>query len=491
MNMQQLTANIPLELKAKPNWVGHRGKIPMNPFLKYQPAASNDNTTWANYTTTIQSYPNSHWDGIGFMFEPPYIGIDLDDSVIDGKLTDFAQKIMDQTNSYTEYSPSGTGIHIIIKGELPAPIKTSTLEVYQTGRYFTMTGNRISNHSLIREIKDLSFLYPRGSNIVRTTLAEKIQAVQEGNRNNSLTSLAGFYRRKGLEPQEIFDTLLPKAKEVNFDEKELWTICRSVGRYQPAVISTEDDSIDALLKDRTEREWYIDDVIATNSLNFLAGTPKSRKSWLLIDLAIEAAKRSTGGLWLGRFPVKKPLKVLYIDQERSREEGQRRFAALMEAKGLTGKDLDLRAKYKTTIRIDLDHSFEAFKKDLRDKPVDLILVDSFVRFHTKNVMDQASIQPVLERIKEIIDEFGCSFVFIYHDRKPSEETKDKTPTSQDMIGSQFISAAADNCFSVRKQDRETSMVYHTDNNLGDTFPPFLVKVEDLEVDKSKIRVYTL
>lgn len=59
---------------------------------------------------------------------------------------------MDLLNSYTEISPSGTGLHILVKS---APLQMERnrkgfLEIYHKGRYFTMMGNvygRISGNS--------------------------------------------------------------------------------------------------------------------------------------------------------------------------------------------------------------------------------------------------------------------------------------------------------------------------------------------------------
>jgi len=48
---------------------------------------------------------------------------------------------VERLNSYTEKSPSGTGIHIFIKAKLPpGGRKKGDFECYESGRYLTMTG---------------------------------------------------------------------------------------------------------------------------------------------------------------------------------------------------------------------------------------------------------------------------------------------------------------------------------------------------------------
>ena len=81
--------------------------------------------------------------------DDPFIGIDIDHCVEDGILSPFAQEIVDSVSSYTEFSPSGEGVHIITKvsfryGARAQEEKPRTwIEVYRHGRYFTFTGNSL------------------------------------------------------------------------------------------------------------------------------------------------------------------------------------------------------------------------------------------------------------------------------------------------------------------------------------------------------------
>ncbi|RKJ08770.1 DNA primase, partial [Butyricicoccus sp. 1XD8-22] len=75
--------------------------------------------------------------------------------VVDGKPNTFATEIIDTLDSYTEFSPSGKGIHIIIKGNLPQSVlgtgRKNTkhgLEIYSYGRYFSFTGDRENSNEI-------------------------------------------------------------------------------------------------------------------------------------------------------------------------------------------------------------------------------------------------------------------------------------------------------------------------------------------------------
>src|SRR5215212_4323992 len=62
--------------------------------------------------------------GIGFVFteDDPYCGVDLDKcrEPESGEIEDWARELIEQLNSYTELSPSGTGVHILVKAQLPS-----------------------------------------------------------------------------------------------------------------------------------------------------------------------------------------------------------------------------------------------------------------------------------------------------------------------------------------------------------------------------------
>ncbi|KAF1681256.1 phage/plasmid primase, P4 family [Bacillus sp. SKDU12] len=150
--------NIPQELKNAPQWIlwrseernGKKTKVPYQ--IDGSMAQSSNKRTWSTFATIMKFFNEQEYDGIGFMFskDDPFIGIDIDHCVNDGVLSSFAQEIIQTINSYTEYSPSGEGVHIIAKGKLPLRGPGTGrknidkgLEVYRHGRYFTFTGNSL------------------------------------------------------------------------------------------------------------------------------------------------------------------------------------------------------------------------------------------------------------------------------------------------------------------------------------------------------------
>lgn len=140
------------ELAHLKQWVCHKDKIPIDPMRRTN-AKSNDPSTWGDFATAYRAFQTGRYDGIGIEFglhEPEALqiaGIDLDHVVrSDGTLEPFAAAIVEKMNSYTEYSPSGTGLHILCRVKLPAignkkGLENGTaIEMYNNGRYFTVTG---------------------------------------------------------------------------------------------------------------------------------------------------------------------------------------------------------------------------------------------------------------------------------------------------------------------------------------------------------------
>lgn len=311
-------------------------------------------------------------------------------------------------------------------------------------------------------------------------IGEALKNLAEGNRNATFASVVGKLHHQGLDKTTIWTLLLPHAKSCGFNEQELNRVIQSIMRY-PTEGNTvpNSENIEAFLADSSPVAWLCDPVCAKGSIGFTAGLPETYKTWLLMDLAIECARG--GGLWLGLFPVMGG-RVLFVDQERSREETQRRFKCLLTAKSLSRSSLasSLYVRANTTTRLDIDESYRAFQNYLREIQPDLILIDSFATFQTGDENDRMTVQKVIERIKEIRNEFKCTIIFIDHENKSaySDGRDNITPSAFRMVGSVGKIAAAEFVLTVRRYDPSTCMVYHTKSTLGPRVPSFAVHVVD-------------
>ena len=146
---------IPNELYHYRQWVcwsrvlrrGRHIKLPVCPATG-RPASCSDPATWGSYRQARAMMFRYGWDGIGFVFTrgDPYIGVDLDHCrQEDGELAPWATSILGDLKSFTELSPSSQGIHILVKASLvpTSRRRVGSIEMYDSGRYFTMTGTHI------------------------------------------------------------------------------------------------------------------------------------------------------------------------------------------------------------------------------------------------------------------------------------------------------------------------------------------------------------
>jgi putative DNA primase/helicase len=137
---------IPADMRAVPRWVLWNGKkLPMQP--DGSAASSTDPATWTTFDDAMAAHRTGRFSGIGFVLGDGWAGIDLDNCAVDGEPCPAAQAIIDELDSYTEWSPSGRGIHVIVRaGSKPgdkckASLPWGAVEIYTGQRYFTVTTN--------------------------------------------------------------------------------------------------------------------------------------------------------------------------------------------------------------------------------------------------------------------------------------------------------------------------------------------------------------
>jgi primase-polymerase (primpol)-like protein len=158
-----------------PQWVcwraelreGKATKIPYSPESGSR-ARSDDPATWGTLTEARKAAREKDLDGIGFVFteSDPFCGVDLDACVDPktGEIASWASEIVRRLDSYTEFSPSGTGLHVLLRAELSSGgNRRGRLEMYDRGRFFTVTGRRLgcTSHVLEERQEQLSALHER------------------------------------------------------------------------------------------------------------------------------------------------------------------------------------------------------------------------------------------------------------------------------------------------------------------------------------------
>lgn len=152
--------NIPQEMTTMKRWVcytivkrdGDDTKVPVNA-ITGDLAKSNDKETWTTFVVAIRGCVKYNLEGIGFMLGDGFFGVDLDNhpdkktgkTMPEDEFNALSKEFIDGLDSYSEYSRSGKGIHIICCGSLPeGRRRKGNVEMYDFNRFFAMTGNVIN-----------------------------------------------------------------------------------------------------------------------------------------------------------------------------------------------------------------------------------------------------------------------------------------------------------------------------------------------------------
>ncbi len=154
--LRLLPENVPREFMALPQWVCWRWRLrgekwrkpPIDPTTG-RDANENNPSTWTSFSEAVNAHVMKGLPGVGFVFTPPdpFLGIDLDRcrDPATGELDPWADQIVAALDSYSELSPTGRGVHVVVRAALPfvASRRKGLIELYNAGQFFVMTGHRL------------------------------------------------------------------------------------------------------------------------------------------------------------------------------------------------------------------------------------------------------------------------------------------------------------------------------------------------------------
>jgi hypothetical protein len=474
--------DVPEVLRARNQWVcwryeakeGKPGELTKMPYQAKKPdrkASSKGVQTWADFTTalTSASNPRNKFDGIGYVFseDDPFVGIDLDDVIMaDGSLAQWAQPWLAEMNTYAEFSPSGKGIKAIAIGKLPGNgINARDIELYDQGRYFTITGQRLEGFPLVpcdlngtvdklykfaqakQEQLQHEYDYRRRQAYAEKALLEEAEIVRhapEGQRNSLLNTaafkLATFLESGLLEEEVIADTLFEAAQDAGLTIQEIRATLRSgvrAGHSQPRTIPKGKQSVNTTTGEVIDpREWWkqgitlaalqykhfeplrwIIEDICPEGVTLVAAKPKSKKSWLAMGAGLAVA---LNGKAFGRLNVN-PGGVLYLDLEGNERRVQSRVRAILGNGNQAWPDnfrLFTEWPRGDECILRLEHYFLTYP-DTRIVVVDLLAEIRPPMDPRANQYDYDRV--MLVQLNKLAERYGVAIFVIHHTRKAKGE----------------------------------------------------------------------
>lgn len=162
---------IPEELKSFNYWINWKcekneddelTKVPYYKGYKIDHTKAEERE-FLNFKDAVEdSYNNRYkYSGLAYALsdKSPFTLIDFDDVEGNQELLKKQKDVFEFLPSYAETSPSGKGLHIIVKGKIPRGIRNEFLEIYPNKRFMTVTGNVFRDYPIVDCSKQLAEIY--------------------------------------------------------------------------------------------------------------------------------------------------------------------------------------------------------------------------------------------------------------------------------------------------------------------------------------------
>jgi hypothetical protein len=459
---------IPAELRDLKRWVVWRyetredkpTKVLYNP-LTGKCADSTDEATWVDFSTAVDHA--GEYEGIGCVIGPPFAAIDLDKcrDPQTGKTEEWAQRIIMQLDSYTEVSPSGRGYHIWVKAKLPPTgRRAGRVEMYDSARYFTMTGGVVKAVSAQIEERDLTSLHSRLATLdpehkkgdpVPTAPSSGVSPPQTKLGPKFDLLMAGRWKEAGYASQSEGDLALcmllskkvgcdPAKIDVAFRKSRLmrdkWnradyrnntiTAAIDVVKNSPPIAKTNWKGATPAMDCATDIEtkpvvWLWENRIPKGMLTYLTGNPDVGKSVVTCDLVARYTRELN---WPdGAENAITPGEVLMFIAE---DDLARTVVPRLEA---AGADLS-RIRFPKKVQLQpgatkderefaFDADMQVLARTLRDNPnIGLVVVDPITSYLGKVDMNkEQDVRRVLTPLRDMCEETGVTCISVGHFNK--------------------------------------------------------------------------
>lgn len=163
-------SSVPEPLRDVDRWLNYKlserdgktTKIPKRPLAPTRNANVADPSSYGCFDAAVHALASGKVTGLGFVFsdEDEIMGVDIDHcrNPLTGEITPEAMETIRTLNTYTEISPSGEGVHCILLATIPGTARRKgAFECYESGRYFTVTGDHLEGTPTTVEPRQAEF----------------------------------------------------------------------------------------------------------------------------------------------------------------------------------------------------------------------------------------------------------------------------------------------------------------------------------------------
>jgi len=234
-------------------------------------------------------------------------------------------------------------------------------------------------------------------------------------------------------------------------------------------------------------KWLVRNIIPSQSITILGGWQGLGKSWIALDLALEMSRG--GGKWLDIFPVEGG-KVLYIDEESTASLLKFRFKKLLKGKGLEKISLNLDLAIGKRFKFTTPSSLDKLKELLDKTRPALVIVDALIRVHHLEENSSKDMTHFFDDIiKPLVQDYGCSFLFIDHESKSLINLKTgkdyKMSGGKRLRGSSAKGDSVDTMLSLSHSDKYL-ILEHSKARFYTPVKPIALSIDDIGPDATKV-----
>jgi hypothetical protein len=199
------------------------------------------------------------------------------------------------------------------------------------------------------------------------------------------------------------------------------------------------------LEERPEiRRWLIELLWADEAVGVLGGEPKSKKSFLALDVAVSVA---SGTPCLRRFPSPRKGNVLLFAAEDALHVVRKRLAGIAAAAGVDFRNLPIDVITAPTVRLDLPDHQRKLRETVEQLRPRLLVLDPFVRLHRKDENVAAEVAPLLAYLRELQRLYQTAVLLVHHARKGAAHAR----AGQALRGSSELHAWGDSNLYLRQK----------------------------------------
>jgi hypothetical protein len=162
------------------------------------------------------------------------------------------------------------------------------------------------------------------------------------------------------------------------------------------------------------QKWLVESLWTQQAVGFVAGHPKTNKSWLALDFAVSVA---SGTAVLDRFSVHDPGPVLIFPAEDAPTEVRDRMAGICRHRNVDFDTLDVWLIDSYALRLDSPADCEALENIICERRPRLLILDPLIRLHSADENSATEIARILSFLRGLQRQYATAVLLVHHARK--------------------------------------------------------------------------